>query len=452
MRHNKTVALMSVATIALAACTDRSTSTPTAPSSLSTPSPDIAAAALTTLACDFSLLKADLRDAAASNKDVLFTIVADLQSLRKSGPNAAATDKVFDGLSRLGVMRGTSALKTGVTGALFDRLVRRFLGCAEDYVLTGAEAADFSPAIGPGWMFEVRGKAGTDSSGGAYERGSTGSYWAAEPGGTSWTSTLNGPSGVHRALIYGFRRTDFLTNDPKAGSAFEHRTIPAVAGGVLTLSPGIKIGLCNVVVSNTLRVQHVNTVLPFQPLTCAPPPGFAAMSTMSSPILAALNPARVARQAFDFFGPQTAYAAFAGGSVGGAVSELSPSAVIDMQQVTLTYLNPIAGGRNSPTTLKDTTGGLVRVLVATKGGTPLPGVFVKLEVAGNSSVIAFFSEDGGVTSVASVTRGPTGADGIASFGGVSLTKAGGYQLVATGTFDGVTGQPKVSNSFNIQNK
>jgi hypothetical protein len=51
-----------------------------------------------------------------------------------------------------------------------------------------------------------------------------------------------------------------------------------------------------------------------------------------------------------------------------------------------------------------------------------------------------------------VTRGPTGADGIASFAGVCLTKAGGYQLVATGTFDGVPAQPKLSNSFNIQNK
>jgi len=445
---------MSVAAIALAACTDRSTTTPTSPSAPIAPRASVSTAALATLACDFTALKADVRDIAASNKDPLFTIASDLQSLSKNGPNAAATDKVFDGLSRLAAMRGTSALRVGVGGAVFDRLTRRFLGCAEAYVVAGAEDQDFSAALGANWMYEVRGKTGVDPETGAYERGATGSYWAAEAGGATWGATLvvTAPAGVtatDRALIYGFRRTDFFTNDPKAGTAFEHRTIPAIGTGALSLSPGIKIGLCNVELNSTLRVQHITTVLPKTALACDPPPVFGQATTSTATVLAALNPASIARRAIGFFTPQPAYAAFAGGSVGGAVSELSPSAVIDMQQVTLKFVFPIVDGNNS-TALKGSDGGAVKVLVTTKGGTPLPSVTVTLAVAGNSSVIAYFS-DNGAAATSTVNR-VTGANGVATFTGVSLTKAGGYQLVATGTFDGVAGQPVTSNSFNIQNK
>jgi hypothetical protein len=59
-----------------------------------------------------------------------------------------------------------------------------------------------------------------------------------------------------------------------------------------------------------------------------------------------------------------------------------------MQQVLLTFVFPIVDGKNS-TPLKGTDGGPVKVLVTTKGGTPLANVTVTLAVAGNSSVIAF---------------------------------------------------------------
>jgi len=50
----------------------------------------------------------------------------------------------------------------------------------------------------------------------------------------------------------------------------------------------------------------------------------------------------------------------------------------------------------------------------------------------------------------------TDANGVATFDGVTLTKAGGYTLVATGTFDSglnaLTSPGVLSNAFNIQNK
>jgi hypothetical protein len=426
---------------------------------------------LQTLTCDFSLLKADIRAIAASNKDTLFAITGDLQSASRGGRNPAATNKVFDALARLAAMRGTGALKPGgvsVIGPVFDRLTRRFLDCAEPYIVDGAQSNNFAGAVGPGWMYEVRGGT-TDSTSGVYERGAS-PFWATETIGTAtWAGTLNvtSPSNdtTHRALIYGFHPANFPTNDPQF-SRFEHFTIPAIPsnkpgdvhGGALSLTPGVNIGLCAMAtVSPTQRVQHVNEVLTYKGLQCTPTPTFGSLSTSS--VFAGI-PAILGR-AFDIFAPQPLHAAVLLGAVGGSKGELSPSAVIDLQQVTPKFPVPIADGNNT-TALKDTTGDTVKVVVTTKGtlqggvlvGTPLGGVIVTLGVAGNSSVIAYFRDNGGPLT-ATVTR-TTDENGVAKFGGVTLTKAGGYTLVATGTFDtaenALTSPPVLSNAFNIQNK
>jgi hypothetical protein len=436
------------ASLVASACSDTPVREPTAPSALR-PSGVVAAANLTTLACDFTALKSDARGYAASNKDALFTIIGDLQSLSKNGPNATATSKAFDGLARLAAMRGTSAQATGVAGAVFDRLTRRLLGCMESYVVAGAAAQDFSGALKAGWMYEVRGKDGVDpNTTGAYERGAPSSYWTMQPGGPTWGATLvvtapQNTTATNRVLVYGYDITDALVKDPVAGSAFEHRTIPPI-GGALSLAQGaqLNIGLCNVELSNALRVQHVSTVLPKKTLACDAAPPFTATT--------ALSMSSIAHGALGFFAPRPAFAAFIAGSVGGAVSELSPSAVIDMQQTTLKFVAAIADGRSSRD-LQGVDGNPVQVLVTTKGGVPLPNVTVTLTVAGNNSVIAFFSGPGTGCSGACVSA-TSDASGIAKFTGDKLTKAGGYQLTANGSFDGVQGPSALSNAFNIQNK
>ena len=163
----------------------------------------------------------------------------------------------------------------------------------------------------------------------------------------------------------------------------------------------------------------------------------------------ALNPLSLARRAVGFFAPRSLEAAFAGGSVGGAVSELSPSAVIDMQAVTFDFdLVVKDGDKSSP--LQGADGGSVKVSAGTLNGSALGAAIVTLEIAGNNGKNALF-KDGSAAPSATVTR-VTGANGVADFAGVSVTKAGGYRLTATGSFDGVAGQPKVSNLFNIKNK
>ncbi|HEY9514870.1 MAG TPA: hypothetical protein VIQ74_04245 [Gemmatimonadaceae bacterium] len=443
MRHSLRVAsLLSATAIALVACGDPPAPAPTAPSNA------LSSASATALAltCDFVSLKSNARDYAASNKDELFTIIGDLQSLSKNGPNAGATDKAFDGLARLAAMRGTSAQKSTATGDAFNNLTTGFLGCMESYI-TSTVPSSFSVAgaLGDGWMYEVRGKDLVDGAAGSYERGASPNWAAEAPHG--WGASISASSQAKRFLIYGFRLPNFITNDPKVGSAFEIATIPTIASGALTFSSPLTIGLCDVDITSTLRLQHVSTILPMETLDCAAPPSFAARS--ASLELGALNPLSLARRAVAFLTPQQLHAAFLVGGVGGAASELSPSAVIDMQSVTVAYGNPIANGLISRP-LADTNGDPVRVRVTTLNGSPLPGVMVTIGIAGNSSSIAFFQD--GTSAPSSVVTRATGADGIATFTNVFLTKAGGYQLVATGSFDGVAGAPSVSNLFNMQNK
>ncbi|HEX5439206.1 MAG TPA: Ig-like domain-containing protein [Gemmatimonadaceae bacterium] len=436
--------LLLASAAALAACGESSNSvTGTAPHVRA----DVAPSALT-LTCDIQALKANARDYSASNRDPLFTIIGDLQSLSKDGPNPAATDKAFDGLARLAAMRGTSAQSSDATGTEFNALTTGFLGCMESDI-TATVPSDFTVegALSPGWLYEVRGKDAVDGADGVYERGAD-PFWGAEaPAG--WGASISATSQAHRFLIYGSRITDFLTNDPTVGSEFELHTIPTLGSGVLSLSSPLLIGLCDVDVTPTLRVQHVSDVLPLQSLVCSGPPAFASATTTTSRLLATLNPLSMTKSAVEFFAPRTANAAFRIGSVGGGVSELSPSAVIDMRSVVLQFVHPVADGQVS-TPLADGDGNPVQVAVTTQGGTPLHGVVVTLAIAGNESSIAFF-QDGTAAASDMVTR-TTGADGLATFTGVHLTKAGGYTLTATGAFDGVAGAPTLSNSFNMQNK
>ncbi len=436
MRYLSTVGFVAASVLALTACGDTAR-----PPASAAPRRDVVGPLAVT--CNFTTLKQNARAYAASNKDPLFTIIGDLQSLSKNGPNAAATDKAFDGLSRLAAMRGTSAQSSGATGALFNNLTTGFLGCMESYI-TATIPGDFTVvgALGPGWVYEGRGKDAADGSLGAYERGNT-PYWAAEaPAG--WGASISAASQAKRFLIYGSRITDFLTNDPEVGSAFGLRTIPTIASGVLTFSTPLTIGVCNLDVNPTLRVQHINAILLLQSLACGTPPAFATISTSSSRFFASLS-----RHAAELLTPNTAQAAFKLGAVGGGASELSPSVVIDMQQVTLSFVKGVANGTNSAP-LADSSGNPLQATVTTLAGTPLPNVVVTLAIAGNNSSIAFFQDGASAPSV-TVTR-TTDANGLVTFAGVSLTKAGGYQLTLTGSFDGVAGVPFTSNLFNIQNK
>jgi hypothetical protein len=313
----------------------------------------------------------------------------------------------------------------------------------ESYVSANVPG-DFSVAgaLSPGWMYEVRGKA-SDPAAGVYERGES-PYWAAEaPQGWAAAST----SVAKRFLVYGYRLPDFLTTDPGVGSAFEVSTIPTIASGKLTLGSPLTIGECEVELTSTLRVQHEQAILKETGLSCDTPPAFASLSAMWGSN--GFSPLRLARQALDLFAPRTLQATMIIGSVGGGRSVLSPFAVIDMQSVELAFVDEIAKGVISKP-LADESGGPVQVRVSTQNGSPLADAVVTLAIDRNRSSIAFF-KDGSAAASTTVTRN-TNANGVATFDNVKLTKAGGYTLVASGSFDGVAGTSVLSNRFNMKNK
>lgn len=438
MRHQYLATLLAVAAVApLAACGETPTSTRNAQVARATTASSL------TLTCDINGLKSNARAYASSNQDPLYTIIGDLQKLVKGGPSAVGTDRAFDGLARLAAMRGTSAQLSTATGTTFNALTLGFLGCMESYVSSNVPG-DFSVvgALSPGWMYEVRGKA-SDAAEGAYERGES-PYWAAEaPQGWSVAAT----SQAKRFLIYGYRLADFLTTDPTVGSAFEVATIPTIASGKLSLGSDLTIGECEVQLTSTLRVQHEQSILKETDLSCATPPSFATLST--APGSNGFSPLRLAQQALALFAPRTLNATMIIGSVGGGRSVLSPFAVIDMQSVQLAFVHGLADGAVS-LALADTSGNPAQVRVTTLNGSPLSGATVTLSIAGNSSSIAFF-RDGSAAASATVAR-TTDANGLATFDNVRLTKAGGYTIAASGSFDGVPGTSVLSNSFNVQNK
>jgi hypothetical protein len=450
MRKAWQVAAVGATCVVLSACTDRPSAAPTAPLP---PRANLSSSALPAT-CDVANLTSLANGYAASSSDPLFAIISGLSSVGFHGASPATTDLDFDGLSRLAAMRGTSAQKSGAMGTTFDGLTKGLLACAESYI-TATVPSDFSVAgaLMAGFMFEVRGDNSQDApTAGAYERGST-PYWAAEPeSGNTWGSSLHvtapaTTTATNRVLFYGFLLPNFATLDPKVAAAFEISTIPTVGSGVLSLTPAINIGLCGVDASVTARVEHVVTVLPNAGLSCATPPVFAMASPSFGQTLA--SPRLLASRAIDFFAPKRLEAAFIAGSVGGAVSELSPSAVIDMQKVTMNFKLVIQDG-NKSSPLQGEGGGSVKVVVTTKNGTPLGAATVTLDVAGNNGKNALF-KDGSAPPSETVTR-TTDANGVADFAGVFVTKAGGYRIDATGSFDGVVGIPVTSNLFNIKNK
>ena len=445
MRFLRPTLVLVAAGVTLSACSDDRAPTVTAP-------PPVRPSASLSLACDPSSLTTLASAYAASPNDPLFGIITALVPFAFH-PGPVATDLAFDGLSRLAAMRGTSAQKSGATGATFDALVKGLLGCTESYISSTVPATfSVANALGGGWMFEVRGDDSQDpATAGAYARGSV-PFWAAEPqSGKTWGNSLKvtAPStttATNRVLIYGFRQTDYTTLDPKVGNAFELLTVPTIASGVLALTPAINIGLCQVDLTETARVQHVVSILPEEGLTCATPPAFSATAAVSKSFL---DPAWIAGKAVGFFAPRTLEAAMFVGSIGGAVSELSPSAVIDMQEVDLDFALTVKDGNRSEP-LQSANGGPLEVRVDTKNGSPLTAATVTLSIEGNRSSHAFF-QDGSNPPSATVTR-TTDENGVATFAGVAVTKPGGFRIVATGNFDGVDGVPVTSNLFNIKNK
>src|SRR5512138_3250776 len=270
--RKKLAAVISVfaASLVASACSDQSSAPPTAPLVRLPRSPS---ATLSTLSCDFNQLKATARNFAASSSDQLLKNMGELQKLTPGSD--LATDKVFDALSRMAAIRGTTAQRSGVPGVVFDSLVHRLFGCANSAVTANALEQDFRTALGPGWVFEVRGRSGgtyPDPDGGAYERGSLTPNWWAVEAPTGWADAITSSVTNDRVLIYGYETSYLNAGGRFGGSSFEHRTVPGIATG---FALSVNVGLCvddATSITSTARLNHNYKFLPLiNTLTCSIP-------------------------------------------------------------------------------------------------------------------------------------------------------------------------------------
>lgn len=476
MRSLLRPALASLGCAVLAACSDQPTSVSNASTELR-PNLDVTAqlAFQVITPCDISALRTDARLYANRSNDVLLSIIGDLGSLVRNGPTTGGNDKAFDGLSRMAAIRGTSDQKPGVTGAVFDRLVKRFVGCMQPAIYAGVLEPDppttatrgggFKQALGDGWVFEVRGKA-TDPATAAFERGAASptTWWAVDKRAASWAGSINSAL-PDRVLIFGWRTSTFIPSNDRAGSAFEHRTIPDVNK---LADPGtdflldVNVGLCFLDEADIITTQRVNHDSRFLPLSedinCNTPPT-PISANAGSLALGPLNPVRLAQRAAGFFWPQPLHAAtmFFGGSITGRPDDFSPSAVYDLSQIKLVFDTIANGFVDTPLTATGAPAHEVRVYAFSLDNTPvpIPGVDVVVKIAGNSSTISFFggtsNADATITADSVIAKGTP--EGYAKLTGVTVTKAGGYNLSARVNVVGVVGSTLFQSlSFNIQNK
>ncbi len=343
MRSLRTALALSLASAALVACSDQPSSAPTDPSGprVSIPA-TVNGEALTPTACDFTQLKSDSRAYAKKSNDVLLTIAGDLQSeVGKRGRTRAATNLVLDGLTRIAAIRGTTDQSSDVTALVFNRLVHGWLACAEDDFLANAEEPNptptsdnvggFGPALGSHWVFEVRGKTGTD---GAYERSkpdaANSTFWASSRARAIGPLRSAGRSASTAFSSMAIRSATTLSRRNSAARSniarFRRFRRP------FTLSS--KVGLCGLDAQGGRRVDHDNVFLPLvSNFQCTTPAPIDAASSSAIYAFHLLNPISLAQRAMDFLGPQPLHAAI--GVVGSRPKGLSPSSVYDLSQYEL---------------------------------------------------------------------------------------------------------------------
>src|SRR5215204_6220273 len=152
---------LSAASVALAACTDTRSSEPTAPSQLR---PAFALGPVPA-SCNITALRDNARIYFAKSNDPIYKIISDLAKLPTGTfATAATTNKAFDGLARMALVRLTSlqnsSATAGALGTAFDALAKGFLGCAQSSVREGVLDVDFTSFVQDGYLFEVRGGSG----------------------------------------------------------------------------------------------------------------------------------------------------------------------------------------------------------------------------------------------------------------------------------------------------
>lgn len=438
----RTSLTLSAVCVALNACSSDTASGPAVPRIPNGANPALS------VSCDFNSLKTKVRAYVASSTDPIYTTIRNLQKATQDGVAADVYTYGLDGLARLALVRSDPTLKkTGATAAAGAAAAIGFIACVDFGPLPDNVESGVLAAFGSGGLFEVPGSTGPSTP--VFGRGES-PFWGAQPGEVSpgvdalWSAITS-----KRFLLYGYKIAygpGQGNDDPTAISnpnknGFDYNTLPTIGtatGQIAGFNPALIIGVCSAGTATT-RIKHVDEILTEKVIDCPP----------SAPVLASLprqfdlGPLALYRGAVEFFVPKPLHAAtmFGVGSIGGAVSELSPTSAIQVA-VKLAFTSQPTDGFINTTIPGTPPSQFVEVTVTTLAGTPLNKARVEITVAGNNG--------NPVTAAGTVEE--TNSDGVAIFDLLSVSKAGGYTLRATANFDNLSGSPVISQLFNIQNK
>lgn len=375
--------------------------------------------------CNFTTTKADARDYLPSA--VQTAAQAALRAMSDAynptpALNGQATTLGFDFIRDFIVAAHDASTAVG-TATLGSKLTNDLFACMN---VGMTEAGDFAAALGAKGGYQVRGGTGDPT---------TPVVSLPLKAGLMPPSTTDYATWVgQRVLFYGAPKSNsFIVNEtPVKTVGFSWSTIPVDHSFT---APGL-VGLC-VNSTDRDRVQEVNgtsgKILPLET-------SFSALGLDCSSALTVATRSgvldRLAQFAASVLLPEPAYAAASGGGTGGTVNGLSDFGVVDVSSVSLT-MDRIKDAKT--TTAIDT----FRVVAKTGNGSLLPSVVVTIAVVGNS---------GSFNVTPAEPTATTDANGVATFTGINIDKAGGYTVTASATSAGITGTAAnvTSNLFHIK--
>src|SRR5678809_522218 len=432
-----TVATASVAaSLALAACAERDTTSPRQLSPSEASRQLIAAWPV----CDSGFKS--INDAAAAffsaRRDPAFSLISDMQRAFKAGDQTGATSKGLDILTRVAAARLTSAQKAGSDGG---PLVTGVIACT-DLRNTQPTNFDASAALAGG-IFEIR-QGGSTVPAFAYKaardeaapidpyQGGAAPLWGIA--GT-W---YNGPGGAtDRYLVYGYPLygDGIPVSTDVRQTGFELGRLPttvSVAGlAVAVCASAVDAGLTT---ANLLQHNDSEVLLTHNASFCTG--HMYANAARANPVIQRL---------VDLITPKVAIAQSRDEFIGGLPDGWSPFKVKNFSNsgTSLTFSQQ-PGNTNVYTPVH---------VEVTAGGTGAP-VVVTLTIAGNNgdpTTLVLPDGHNGWNPVPFITAITDG--GVAKFD-YAYSKAGGYTLTATGSIGGtfVATGSTISNLFQIKNK
>lgn len=397
--------LLAAAAVFAAACSDSS-------------SPSVPESPAFQIGTGPSCSRNDLRSAAA---DVFGNGSAEVGLARDVSDNAntAAANAVgFDLFAAVAALRDADGWSDALAPAAAELAVQ-LIACMNVETSGDISAAAFEAALGADGGFAVRGGA-ADPTGDVLSADGQSGVQAPLP----WAQWMGG-----RALFYGYPVTSFAT-EISGGSAFDWSTVRAIADGeagpAAFAGPAV-VALCADAApigatQAQLRVQHLakadgGVILPIAS------GGFLDCSGLAlSPVDDTTVGGRLMHALLELVRPAPLFASttvvFTG--IGGLKGSFSPFEVVYGAQIVLSFEDqPTNGDVNTP--LTGEAGGELSVKVTGAQGTPWEGILVHIDAVTNNGA--------GVTACGNDAT--TDEQGVAHFPGLTVSKAGGYFLVAT---------------------